>query len=100
VDAARNKLPDDFMLTSGSKMNLAVTIVPYNTGSINGVSLRLRAVQVLELQELAQGVDPFDQIEGGYVAKREEDPFAMPKENGATSNVAKSSVELDDEIPF
>jgi len=34
------------------------------------------------------------------VAKREEDPFAMPKENGATSNVAKSSVELDDEIPF
>ena len=38
VDAQRNRLPADFELTTGSKVNIAVVVVPYNSGSINGVS--------------------------------------------------------------
>jgi hypothetical protein len=97
VDAARNKLPDDFMLTSGSKCNLAVTVVPYNTGSLNGVSLRLRAVQVLELAEMAVSDDPFDTVSGGFTAPASDtsDPFGLPP-----APQPSHSAELDDEIPF
>ena len=105
VDAQRNKLPDDFMLTSGSKVNVAVTLVPYNTGSINGISLRLRAVQVLELAELQHGVDPFDAVSGGYTAAAspaEDDPFALPPASPAPATAAPQSASqtFDDEIPF
>ena len=43
-DAQGNKLADDFLLTTGSKVNVAITFVPYNMREA-GVSLRLRAVQ-------------------------------------------------------
>ena len=101
VDAARNKLPDDFMLTTGSKCNVAVVVVPYNTGSINGVSLRLRAVQVLELAEMQGQDDPFTAVSGGFTASATtlskpevDDPFAM-----AASAPAPSAL-MDDDIPF
>jgi|TARA_R110000737_G_scaffold352149_2_gene396974 hypothetical protein len=111
VDAARNRLPDDFMLTSDSKVNIAVMIVPYNTGSLNGVSLRLRAVQVLELAEMSGGDDPFDSV-SGFVSPNTDatfsntqpvapatngvayDPFAPVPAQSVSNNV------LDDEIPF
>ena len=51
VDAGRNTLPKEFELTTGSTINIAVSILPYNEGSLNGVSLRLRAVQVIKLKE-------------------------------------------------
>jgi hypothetical protein len=104
VDAQRNKLPDDFMLTSGSKVNVAVVVVPYNTGSLNGVSLRLRAVQVLELAEMQGSDDPFDSVSGGFTATAKapengvpmaNDPFAMP-----VSTPASNSSFVEDEIPF
>ena len=102
VDAARNKLPDDFMLTTGSKCNVAVVVVPYNTGSINGVSLRLRAVQVLELAEMQGQDDPFTAVSGGFTANvttlahpaEVDNPFAM-----AASAPAPAAL-MDDEIPF
>jgi type IV secretory pathway VirB9-like protein len=73
VDAKRNRLPADFMLTTGSRVNLSVTIVPYNTGAVNGVSLRLRAVQVIELAEGMSASDPFGEVDG-YVAGARQQP--------------------------
>ena len=63
VDASRKKLPDGFELTTGSTVNIAVTVVPFNTSQqLNGVSLRLRAVQVLELAEKQESEDPFTEV--------------------------------------
>jgi hypothetical protein len=77
--------------------------VPYNTGSLNGVSLRLRAVQVLDLAEMQGSDDPFDTVSGGFTssvtatpAAAVDDPFAMPV---ATPSPA-AHAGLDDEIPF
>lgn len=49
VDAVRKALPKGFELTTGSKVNISVTILPYNKISFSGISLRLNAVQLLEL---------------------------------------------------
>ena len=101
VDAGRNKLPDDFMLTTGSKCNVAVVVVPYNTGSINGVSLRLRAVQVLELAEMQGSDDPFTAVSGGFTASpaaQNDDPFGLPAISATTATSAVS--DLEDSIPF
>ena len=102
VDAARNKLADDFMLTTG-KCNVAVVVVPYNTGSINGVSLRLRAVQVLELAEMQGQDDPFTAVSGGFTASATtlskpevDDPFAM----AASAPAALPNAAFEDSIPF
>jgi hypothetical protein len=100
LDAKRNRLPADFMLTTGSRVNLSVAIVPYNTGAVNGVSLRLRAVQVIEFIAVS---DPFDEVDGYVVnetpaasrASVKNDPFASV--SPAASSVA---VELGDDIPF
>jgi hypothetical protein len=64
VDAKRNPFPSDFRLTSGSKANIAVTVVPYNTGTESGVSLRIRAVQVTELAAEQVAADPFSVVDG------------------------------------
>lgn len=62
-DAAKNKLPDDFQLTSNSTVNIAVTFVPYNMRD-HGVSLRLNAVQVVKLAEAKGPANPFDAVDG------------------------------------
>lgn len=100
VDAQRNKLPSDFELTTGSKVNIAVVVVPYNSGSINGVSLRLRAIQVLELAEYEGAEDPFSSVDGFVAGNKPsssiaDDPFGLP----AVSKPAPLN-DLDDEIPF
>jgi len=94
VDAKKNSMPDDFMLTTGSTVNVAVTLVPYNTGSVNGVSLRLRAVQVLELAEMQQS-DPFAVADGYTVGGTAgSDPFAA-------ASPAPANADLDgDDLPF
>jgi hypothetical protein len=110
VDAARNKLPDDFMLTTNSKVNVAVVIVPYNTGSLNGVSLRLKAVQVLELAELEGGDDPFDKVDG-FVSNSDtswSNTEPVKSTNGQSYDPFSKSIaaqappsnEIDDDIPF
>lgn len=63
VDAKTNKLPDDFQLTTGSIVNLAVVGVGYSASMGNGVSLRLRGVQVVSLAERADS-NPFDVVDG------------------------------------
>ena len=67
------KLDDDFQLTSGSTVNINVELVPYKMSN-SGVSLRLRAVQVVSLAEMAEA-NPFGEVDG-YSAKTEDDnPF-------------------------
>ena len=90
VDAKRNPFPSDFRLTTGSKGNIAVTVVPYNTGTEAGVSLRIRAVQVTELaQEQVSNNDPFEIVDG-YTT---DTTFVS-----AAANV--EDLLEDDEIPF
>ena len=71
-DAKANKLPDDFQLTSGSTVNVAVVFVPYNMRD-HGVSLRISAVQVVKLAEAKGPSNPFEEVDG-YDSK-EGNPF-------------------------
>ena len=90
VDAKRNPFPSDFRLTTGSKANISVTVVPFFMGADNnGVSLRIRAVQVLDLAPAKEPSDPFSVVDG-YTT---DDTFVS----------APAPVEdllEDDEIPF
>jgi hypothetical protein len=95
-DANKNTLPADFRLTSGSKVNVWGQLFAYNTGAVSGVGLRLRGVQVLELQEEASN-DPFSATEGYTAAAQEDDPFGLPP---VTKAPPAPSAEFSDEIPF
>lgn len=75
VDAKNRALPVDFELTHGSSVNLGVTLVPYNMQT-HGVSLRLKAVQVITLAEKNQH-SPFGAQDGFSVEdEAPEDVFA------------------------
>ena len=90
-DAKNNKLADDFMLTTGSKVNLAVTIVPFNSGSVNGISLRLRAVQVLELAEPMEGSNPFQATDG--FTSQPANPFGANRDSiGQSIGIGEATV--------
>lgn len=67
-DANNNVLPKDFQLTTGSTVNVQVTLVPWATPTGNGTSLRLNAVQVIELAPMQQASSPFEKSEG-YVSQ-------------------------------
>lgn len=71
-DANTKELPDDFLLTTGSTVNIAVTLAPYNVRDA-GVSLRLRAVQVIKYVPM-KTVSPFDKVDG-FTMEVEENPF-------------------------
>ena len=92
VDAQNVKLADDFMLTTGSKVHIAVTFVPYNMREA-GVSMRLRAVQVIEYKPMEEQ-NPFEATTG-FTAAEQDDPFCLPK-----AKPAAPADQFDDEIPF
>ena len=104
-DAKGVKLPDDFQLTTGSKVNIAIVFVPYYMRE-SGVSLRLRAVQVLELKEMKEE-SPFNSVDGfefkgennpfdkKSVAKPTETPVAEPKKVTKKSTPAPKDVDDD-----
>ena len=95
-DNANKPMPADFMLTTGSKVNIAVTLVPYNMRDA-GVSMRLRAVQVMELKEM-ENQNPFGPVADAAPA---DDPFGLPPvETAPKQEAQKASVDFDDEIPF
>lgn len=71
-DARGTELPDDFMLTTGSTVNVAVVFVPYNMRD-HGVSLRLKAVQVIKYVEM-QKSNPFGIVEG-FTQGEDDNPF-------------------------
>lgn len=113
-DAKANRLPADFQLTTGSIVNLNVKMIPYNARIGNGVSLRLSAVQVIELSEMMEQ-SPFGQTDGSFSQHK---PFAAPAATRPEADLshvahpfgeefeapkAKPSAaftDLEDEIPF
>ncbi len=95
-DSSGNKLSDDFMLTTGSKVNVAITFVPYNMREA-GVSLRLRAVQVVEYKEM-EDANPFGAV-NGFTAQKEDNPFGLPPTQ-AEPQKPPFDPDMGDEIPF
>ena len=84
-DSKGVKLPEDFMLTTGSTVNIAVIFVPYNMREA-GISLRLKAVQVIKYVPM-EAASPFSAVEGGFEFKAEDDnPFEVV-EAKPTNNV-------------
>ena len=75
VDSHNKKLPPEFRLTTGSTVNLAVVFVPYNMSS-SGVSLRIRAVQVVSLVE-KKPHSPFAMVDDGWSLEDEDDPSTV-----------------------
>lgn len=61
-DADNKRLDDDFLLTTGSTINLAVELVPYKMAN-TGVSLRIRGVQVIKYIPYS-APSPFESEEG------------------------------------
>ena len=97
-DADKNKLPEDFELTTGSKCNVWGKLFAYNTGAVSGVGFRLMGVQVLELAERSDGGDPFEQTKG---FKAEDAPEKKKEENVKSSDQETTeNLDFDDEIPF
>ena len=95
-DAKSVKLPDDFMLTTGSTVNVAVTFTPYNMREA-GVSLRLRAVQVIKYVPM-EATSPFSAVEGGFQFSTEDNPFEVVEAPAATpAEVVTDELFGDDE---
>jgi len=90
VDAKGNKLPDDFLLTTGSTVNIAVQFYPYDFGGKQNISLRLKAVQVVKHVPM-EDRNPFDVVEGFDIT--DSNPFA----NGAVVNVTAEDAEIVEE---
>ena len=103
LDSQGNTLPEDFELTTGSTVNIAVTFYPYYMSKENwGVSLRLQAVQVIKYVPRPVR-NPFGKVEGGYVAEvdeAEETAKKIFKSNNVLA-VAEEAVVIDmfDEEP-
>ena len=96
-DSKGVKLPDDFMLTTGSTVNVAVTFTPYNMREA-GVSLRLRAVQVIKYVPM-EAASPFGAVEGGFQFSAEDSPFEVvsPTAPAAPAEVVTDELFGDDE---
>ena len=77
-DAKGVKLDDDFLLTNGSTVNIAVVFTPYHGMMGTGVSLRLRAVQVIDLKPMEEQ-SPFKPVDG-FEATTDDNPFAEVSE--------------------
>ena len=74
VDTKGNRLPADFMLTTGSTVNIAVTFTPYEMGTKQNISLRLKGVQVIKYIPY-EDRNPFEETEGFVFEAKEENPF-------------------------
>jgi hypothetical protein len=95
-DSQGNTLPDDFQLTTGSTVNVAVKLVPYDFGGSQSVSLRLNAVQVIKYVPMERS-NPFGTVDGGFVAE-DPNPFkAKPKTNNVLEMKPATEVDEDDD---
>ena len=68
-DASNAALEEDFMLTTGSLVHIAVEFYPYKMPTSCGISLRLRAVQVIDHIPYAPP-SPFGKEEGFVSSNR------------------------------
>ena len=92
-DSRNTELDADFMLTTGSTVNIAVTFTPYHASMGTGVSLRLRAVQVIKYA-LLESRSPFDTADG-FAVSEDVSPFA----NGIDIEEVEEEEEEPIEIP-
>ena len=74
ADSKGNRLPADFLLTTGSTVNIAVSFVPYDMGGKQNVSLRLRGVQVIKYIPY-EDKNPFEETDGYVFEAKEDNPF-------------------------
>jgi len=73
VDTDRNQLTEKFAPMSGDLIRVAMGLAGYDTGANAGVSLRLKAVQLVEKRNTGGDVgDVFDDIDG-FVAEESDD---------------------------
>tara|TARA_R110000824_G_scaffold354414_1_gene541528 strand:- start:572 stop:1312 length:741 start_codon:yes stop_codon:yes gene_type:complete len=84
-DAQQNLLPDNFQLTTGSTVNVAVTFTPYAGKLGNGTSLRLYGVQVIQLAA-SNITSPFEKEEGFTFA--DANPFVEVEEKEVADKVS------------
>lgn len=80
-DSKNKPLGSDFMLTTGSVINIAVDFIPYKieASGATGVSLRLRGVQVLEYVPY-KAPSPFDEEDGFTSDEDSSNPFESADE--------------------
>jgi len=83
VDSNGSKLPEDFMLTTGSTVSVAVIFVPYNMREA-GISLRLKAVQVIKYVPMESST-PFGKVEGGFTFQKDDNPFEVVEAKPTTN---------------
>ena len=77
-DAKNDRLGSDFMLTTGSTVNIAVEMIPFKMAT-TGVSLRLRGVQVLKYLPY-KPASPFEEADG-FVADDAKNMFSAAEED-------------------
>ena len=83
------RLPDDFELTTGSKIHISLRFYFYKGGE--GLHIQPKKVRVVELAERVE-VDDFEAPPAEI--SDSEDPFGLPPAE------SKASDQFDDEIPF
>ena len=101
IDSSGEMLPKGFQLTTGSTVNVAVQLIPYRMklGKTweSGVSLRLKAVQVIKYVPM-EVRNPFGKVEGGFVYEAPIDnPFAKKAAPAKSNNVLADVVDNDDD---
>jgi hypothetical protein len=100
---------DDFMLTTGSKINISTTLIPYKMPSgAYGVSVRLRGVHVIEYREMVSP-NPFGDMTdlipshpfGNHTPEAKPmDDFGLPPVNAPAAKKPDPVDDFGDEIPF
>lgn len=93
LDSKKKPLGKDMLIGNGSRVKVAFEPIPYVMQSTKkvGVSLRLKAVQVIDLVEYGNSATSvFD----------EEDGFVAPPTTEATNNSVNLTEELDDVADF
>ena len=98
-DSQGNTMPDEFQLTTGSTVNVCVQLIPYDFGGKQSVSLRLKAVQVINLIPM-EIRNPFSKVEGGFTID-DTNPFAASSKPTKSNNVLDdmASTGFDEEAP-
>tara|TARA_B100000768_G_scaffold128729_2_gene119350 strand:- start:1054 stop:1677 length:624 start_codon:yes stop_codon:yes gene_type:complete len=90
LDAKKQPLPKDMLIGNGSKVKVAfepITYIMQSTKKV-GVSLRLKAVQVIDLVEYGNSATSLFDEEDGFVAPTSE---AAPFETSTTEDLADAA---------
>lgn len=99
-DSQGNKLPADTNVGSGSQVRMSVELATWYVPALGfGYSLRLRAVQVIELVEYSGGGGAdnaesfgFGEVKGGFVGETEEDNEEESEESEEENQASSSAV--------